>query len=101
MVWEAPVRNGQRAQHCRRLPPLLPKHEPFSGVATCPFTRFQGDDFGDYSGDSQDAHEHAPSRKETQTACCDEVDPCSILDSWMPIPKTSGRRSSKPSKGEE
>src|SRR5215212_11557821 len=23
------------------------------------------------------------------TACCDEVDPCSILDSCMPIPKTS------------
>jgi hypothetical protein len=33
------------------------------------------------------------------TACCDEVDPCSILESWMLTPKTSERRSSKPSKG--
>src|SRR5215207_5226396 len=35
----------------------------------------------------------------TDTACCDEVDPCSILESWMLTPKTSERRSSKPSKG--
>ena len=64
MVRKAPSRNGQSA--IAGPSTLLPKHEPFRGVAPCPFISLQGDDFGDHFGDSQDAHEHAISRKETQ-----------------------------------